>query len=210
MDPGSRWTGVIVLAVAGLVGGLLYGRRVDPAVSAGADGSTGDPEVDALRTRVAELEDRVRQHEKLIAAYEEDLGGGPVPWPDEVEERFSPAGFTARAEAAFAECGIPGDLVAVDCAEAPCLMVVRLHEFDAMGELLTDCPAWSRHYLPITTGTQFEVTCPGGGAETVAVRGIPIATVLGLDPRTPGIDERERLDARTQRIRASWRCAGEE
>ena len=74
MDSSSRNASLVVLLIAGFLGGLFYARAVTPeAAPPGAAASTGDAEVDRLRARVAELEGESRRLDELIAEYEQEL-----------------------------------------------------------------------------------------------------------------------------------------
>ncbi|MEM6928190.1 MAG: hypothetical protein AAF602_14755 [Myxococcota bacterium] len=78
-----------------------------------------------------------------------------------------PSTWVPTIEAAFAECDIPADLVAVDCSEPPCVGGLRGHgSTDEIDQALHDCDAFAARFGDERGGVMPVVTrCPDGSVQ---------------------------------------------
>lgn len=84
--------------------------------------------ITALQDEIARLEARQALTTGQLAA----VRGEPQPWPDDVPEAFRPAAFERSMRTIVEEEGA-GDLLVVDCAEFPCLTVLRPGPYEGQG-----------------------------------------------------------------------------
>jgi hypothetical protein len=116
-------------------------------------------DVDQLRERVAELERDVALYTRLERTYEVELHGEPPAWPEELEEKYSAAGFQAIVEQAARDCDLGMDLVGFDCGEPPCYA----HFVGARQEAdLGTCPAWVDAFGGSTSSASNKIDCDDG------------------------------------------------
>ncbi len=220
------WTGFVVLIGGAFVAAFVFGRTAEPvsledatgrgmerAASGGRVAPSGAPaevpDDGALEERAADLQSEIDSLERLARAYEEELYGTPIPWPDEVPEPLSPDGFPAQVRTAVEACGGGVDLVAFDCSEPPCFALLRPRDEGWREALIHDCPQWHEIYGKTTSGASFAVECADGSEERVEMVGIPLKEVLGTDAQVEPGNSMKRLRARLTEQELRWSCAGE-
>lgn len=220
------WTGFVVLIAGASVAAFFFGRTATPvslddatgqgmerAASAGRVAPSGVPaevpDDGALEERAADLQREIDGLERLARAYEEELYGTPIPWPDEVPDPLSPEGFRAQVRAAVEACGEGVDLVAFDCSEPPCFALLRPRDEGWREALIHGCPQWHETYGKTTSGASFAVECADGSEEQVEMVGVPLKEVLGTDAQVEPDHSMKRLRARMTEQELRWSCAGE-
>ncbi|MCO4769599.1 MAG: hypothetical protein KDA24_06165 [Deltaproteobacteria bacterium] len=87
-----------------------------------------DAVIEALEDEIASL----RRQQAISAGQLAEVAGEPQPWPEDVPDAFLPANFERSIRSLVAEEGA-GDLLVVDCAEFPCLTVLRPGPYDGEG-----------------------------------------------------------------------------
>ncbi len=220
------WTGFYVLMGAAFIGSFFFGRSAEPVSrepaaaqgsqkaapgagqgrSAAAAGELGDVE---LEERAADLQREIDGLERLAQAYEDELYGTAIPWPEDVAEPMSPEGYRAGVVDAIESCGAPVDLVSFDCSEPPCFALLRSRGVDWRQALINNCPAWNETYGTTTSGASFRVECDDGSTEEVEMLGVPLKQVLGADAEIEAGNPMKRLQARMTEQQLRWTCAGE-
>lgn len=112
-------------AAGGIRAAAVDGARVLAALHVGA-GSGCDDDLQEIRAEIDEAESTTF--------------GAPLPFPEDLDPRYAPDAFAARAARVEAECPELGvRLVAVDCDEFPC---AALWERTRAGSA-QDCPLWA-------------------------------------------------------------------
>jgi len=130
----------------------------------------------------------------------------PIPWPDDLPEDFTAAAMRERLQRAVQECDLPGDLIAIDCDEPPCMAAFRMRGEGLRSSLLA-CPAWSEAWGGTTNQTGDSVPCGDGTKETFLMIG---ASMSGLvvdpvpDDKWNGI---RRIRERRNVVADNWSCA---
>ncbi len=219
------WTGFVVLVGGAFIAAFFFARTSDPVALDEATGKSMEraaagrvvptgapgerPDDRALEQRAADLQQEIDGLERLAQAYEEELYGTPIPWPDGVEATVSADGFRAQVQAAVDDCGGGVELVGFDCSEPPCFALLRPGGEGWREALIEQCPAWHETYGTTTSGAGFTVECEDGSEETVEMVGIPASQVLGDDAGVEPGGLTKRLKARTTEQQLRWRCRGE-
>lgn len=213
----------IVAAAAGVVGisiGFWFGQRStsppDPTsppilsapVAVGrSDTKASCDDVEAERSRLAAELQRALAKIRLLEALNDDLGealdGEPVEWPDQPPELFRRERVEATLEEAIRSCQLPVDLLGLECAEPPCIGVMRDAPDGQTWQSFGECSAWSSVYLGNNTVHSEKVVCADGSEERVL-----LVQPDWLDLRESVGDEewKRRNNARRERIVSSWRC----
>jgi len=141
-----------------------------------------DGDDEQLHTRIGQLNEEIAQVEALNRTYETELNGSPHPWPDDLPEKLTPAGFEAQVTAAIEECGVEVDLVGFDCEEFPCLLALRDGEENWWSKLTTSCQAWVDSYGVGASGSMgVWVDCGDGRREEFGVIMANVDGLLDLD-----------------------------
>ena len=132
--------------------------------------------------------------------YRGELYGTPVPWPDEVPEHLTPAGFQALLAESLDACQVPAELLDFACEEAPCLAMLKPTQADWIWSLIRDCPTWGERFRRVPLQHDFWVTC---GDES---RRVVLLAPFWKD--FPGDRQAmlKRLAARVEQIRSGWQC----
>jgi hypothetical protein len=112
-----------------------------------------------------ELEAQITTCESALAG-----AGGPSlrqPFAD-VPESDQPGPWNDTLEAAIRDCGIPAEIVATDCDEAPCAAALRIREEDRdrAHAAMEACPAWQAQGL---STARLDVHCPDGSVDVADV-----------------------------------------
>lgn len=221
------WTGFVVLIGGAFVVAFFFGRSAEPVSLADATGQGMEraaeagrvapmrapsevPDDGALEERAADLQSEIDGLDRLAWAYEKELYGTAIPWPDEVAGALSPDGFRARVREAVDTCEADVDLAAFDCSEPPCYALLRPHAEGWRQTLIHDCPTWHETYGTTTSGGSFRVTCADGSEEQVEMVGVPLKQVLGAGVEVESGTPMKRLQARVTEQELRWTCVGEE
>lgn len=200
----------VLIGIAGLLAAVAVGYGVGRwtvAAAPAADPARGAEEADQLQVLIAGLEGELEALEARRAELEQALFGDPIPWPDEVEERYRPEAFEAHVRQAVEACAPPVEITGFDCSEPPCFVLLRATGPGWYAGLVDDCPAWSEVYGTETSSFSTGVRCPAGAAERMAMIGPAPAALLGEDA---ALEERWvlRRDQRIQEAKLGWTCAG--
>ncbi len=176
---------LVVVAGAGFRAGLASRepivhapRRVSPVPRQPGTPATPPAPLPASG-RLVDLEARITE-------LETEIYGVPVPWDDTIPEPYRPEAVTAGMAEVIAECGGDVELVAVDCAEAPCHALVERFDDPEAGVqgfpyTLAECPAWMSRWTATMGFTHRDVTCDDG-------------TTHRLTLLTPGLEAEEMDD----------------
>lgn len=143
-----------------------------------------------------------------IAALQTQLSGEALSWDEGPSEAYQPAAFESNIAAALEACQPSAELVAADCAEPPCMALLRVTSPAWRRELVADCPAWTDVYGTKTTQRAGEIRC-GNEVERFAVLSPvddPWLDSLGKDGRS---NRWRRLQHRWAEHEEAWACSGE-
>ena len=152
------------------------------------------------------LEAEVAMLQGLLAGYEEQVNGLPIPWPDDAPDKFREAGFGSSLRQAIADCAPPVDLVGLECDETPCIAMLRTSQgwHDA---LVNRCDGWKDEYGTTVSQYTGEVDCGDGVTERVALLS-PFDHEwhegLGKEDKA---NMGRRLRFRWEQITTDWECA---
>ena len=162
---------------------------------------------------VAAAEERVRELEAEVAELQSRLDSAgvrppaePVAWPEGRPEKFTEPGFRAAMQRVLDSCDAPVELVDFDCAEPPCIAMLRTSGEEWHDAVVNDCSAWSDTYGSTVSMEDGEVDCGGGESEAVALLS-PYdhewrEDLDKEDSRNVG----QRLQERWKTILADWDC----
>lgn len=82
-------------------------------------------ELDALRTELDDARETIDDLRAELAderALRNETEGDPVPFPDELDDKFRSEALRQTFETALAEADLDGEVVSVDCSEFPCIV----------------------------------------------------------------------------------------
>ena len=207
----------------GLLLGVWLGGRGEPAPAPPTPGAPAvvavgghegaSPSCAALedeRSRLAAELQRALAKIRLLEALNDDLGealdGEPVVWPDQPPELFRRERVETTLQDAIRACDLPVELLGLECAEPPCIGILRDAPDGQTWQSFGDCAAWSGVYEGNNTVHSETVECADGSVERVL-----LVQPDWLDLRESVGDEewRRRNTARKERVVSSWRCAGD-
>lgn len=163
--------------------------------------STCPAELRAANRKIEVLEARLALAETLERGYQGQLFGTPQDWPADSPEHLRPAGFQDLLSRSLDECQVPAELVDFECAEPPCVALLRPQRRDWIWSLIRDCPSWGEHFRRVPLWTDFQVDCGGGQSEQAVL----LSPFWGDYPGDRE-DYAKRLASRWQEIRSQWRC----
>ncbi|HCF57543.1 MAG TPA: hypothetical protein DFS52_06065 [Myxococcales bacterium] len=89
------------------------------APSGAASADEDRREMERLRERLAQLEERVRAETRQ----RREAVGEPVTPPENLDRRFGQEAVVAAVNSALRDIGLRGEVTAADCAEYPCLVI---------------------------------------------------------------------------------------
>jgi hypothetical protein len=173
---------------------------------------------DALQERMRQLELENRILQGLLEAQDAELRGTPVPWPDDLPEALTPAGFEQRIRDAVAECAPEIEVLGVECSEPPCLALLDTDGDSLFSEgpnwwsrLVNNCPAWVDDYGSTVASASDSVTCPDGTEVPMQLLGWSRHLIDDSHPQTPEEKENSgrRFQTRIAEIKAAWPCPSE-
>ncbi len=153
-----------------------------PAPASGAPAGAATSTEEELARLRAENE-ALRFENALVKGNLTAHEGQPMAWPDDLPERLRPDGFAAMVEAAVADVeGV--ELVEVDCAEFPCIGVLRSTEAG---------PGWEEQASAVPKGLAADLGEDYGAM--VMARGEDDGTgpvmLMGFALMPPGVDPQE-------------------
>jgi hypothetical protein len=223
----------VVVFVIALLAGLFIGRwsapgTWDPApdereIAASADEAPGDAEAPSARSDSAEpaatrapapaAEERVRELEAEVSELQRRLESAgvrppaaPVAWPEGRPDKFTEAGLRASMQTALESCDVPAELVGLECAEPPCIAMLRTTSDGWHDALVNSCPAWNDTYGTTVSMDDGKVDCGGGESESVALLSpYDHEWREELDKDASG-NVGQRLQERWTAIRGDWDC----
>lgn len=143
-----------------------------PRVGAAGDASRTAPGavVPAAEERIRELEAQVETlRERLTVPGAHRPPARPVQWPDDRPEKFTEAGFRSVMEEALSGCDVPLELQRLDCAEPPCIAVMRTTSEGWHAALVNDCPTWNETYGTTVSMDDGTIDCVGAEEEGYAL-----------------------------------------
>ncbi|MCB9762846.1 MAG: hypothetical protein H6739_23800 [Alphaproteobacteria bacterium] len=205
---------VLVAALLGFLAGRWTAAPAPeaPAVEAPTPGGSGGERTRVVRVPAdcapieAERADLQQQlaFQKLLARDLELRAYGERPaWPDVPPPGHAPADFERIVDEAVEACGIPSEILGIDCEEPPCMVISK---DDGLRAALMDCPTWTDAYGKSTTNTSTDVRCPDGSTERLILLGpggVDYSEAASeLDPWTPI----KRLWYREDQARANLSC----
>lgn len=188
----------VVASVFMLVVGYLLGQATAalPPLPRARDGEERLTASEA-QTRSGEFAFRDAQ----IAGLTVRLGGGLVPWDGVMARHERPSQFYTDLRAARIACGLPVNVVGVECSEPPCIGLLRQVKGDAAAALAA-CASWTE-VLPSPRIDVAKVACPSGREEVVVL----VSPTAGERTPEAALVQDARLTARREALRAGWRCA---
>ena len=130
-----------------------------------------------------------------------DPAAAPIPFPASAPEALTPRGFPRLVEDVVQKCGMPLQVLRVDCEEYPCIAWVRAASPHPAGFGVSGCRAWTEAVSAPSRFTGFERDGSGGNVEQYfafyAVPGEPELAKAG-ETRAEGriARVREELDLR--------------
>lgn len=130
-----------------------------------------------------------------------DPAAAPLPFPANAPEAQTPRGFPRLVEDVVQKCGMPLQVLRVDCAEYPCIAWVRATSPHPAGFGVSGCRAWTDAVSAPSRFTGFERDSSGGNVEQYfafyAVPGEPELAEAGETRAEARIARvREELDLR--------------
>jgi hypothetical protein len=216
------WLGVGLGAIAGFVVGFGAATRLspgetapplagEPPTSPGVPGRAPPAEsTSGPSATVDELRRQLAVQTALNAAWETELYGSPIPWPADLPEKYTAAGYEAHVRAIVADCNPATTLTGFECGEPPCYALLRPPATGSDFEsALSACSGWRELYGGSVTLATETVDCGDGRTEGIQI----------LAPRWDGFDDPDdpgdgfatnaskRFQARVAEIKASWVCA---
>ena len=134
--------------------------------------------------------------------------GSPLVWKDSAPESVLPAGFEPNARAAVDACFDAPKIVAMECDEPPCFLLVDMPgEAAALTEQLTACDTWSSVYTEQPLVWRLTRTCDGVEKAIVAIGARDsfehVASESGRLAKPKG-----RLQWRASALRDEYLCDG--
>jgi hypothetical protein len=156
--------------------------------------------------RIAALEAENALLKTMLEQLETEYRGTPIPWPADLPEALTPAGFERNVRAALEQCAPDVELLGFECQEPPCFALLRPSKKDWWGRLVNQCPAWVDHYTNSVASASGSVQCEDGREEVYHMLGWSSQ----LLERELSEEEREnqskRFDARIDELRSNWKC----
>ena len=151
---------------------------------------------------------------KRLADREAELRGTPIPWPTDLPEALTPAGFEARVREAVATCAPEVEVLGVECSEPPCLALLRAPRGRSpygegrtwYDDLVNDCPAWTEAYTSSVGWASGPVECDDGTTDRYNVLGWSSALAPDLFPPEAQENLGKRFSSRVDEIRRAWFC----
>ena len=118
-----------------------------------------DRDVAAMRAHIEQLQGDTDAYLASRRAYEVELYGKPLQWPDDIESRFEPQNFESNVRDLLRDCDIGMELTGFDCSEPPCYALM-IGEDDSRS--IADCPRWLEIYGGTVSASSLAVACPDG------------------------------------------------
>lgn len=187
------------LGVFALLIGFFVGRHTDDAPPEAPIAAPAAPVVDE-RPTASEAKDRadaVAVAEAQLAGLTVRLGPDRVVWGSDVATEQRPPRFYNHLRAMRKGCDLRFNLVGIECAEPPCIGLLRQVDGD-LAAAIPSCAEWTSAYPGAPSLDAAPITCPDGSSETV---------VLVSPPLPPDAERDARLIARRAAIRSGWTCA---
>ncbi len=178
-----------------------------PGVPAGNPNSNTEtsPQEAVLRGELASLESQLSMLQQAREAYETDLWGVPVPWPDDLPEKFQPEGFKKNVEAAIANCNVDAE-VEFNCAEPPCFMMVRTQQDDWWSTFINNCPDWADNYGTAVSTSTKTLPCEDGSKERFRIVSPSVRTMLEFETDEDYKNWKRRWEFRKAEAELDWVC----
>jgi len=143
----------------------------------------------------------------MLRGQELAASGEPIPWPEDRPERFQRAGYLAALEEAIDSCAPPVELAGIDCAEPPCIALLRAGQ-DWHDALVNRCPAWRDRYGTTVSQSVGSIDCEDGSTEKIAMLSpYDEEWEEGLGKDELG-EVRQRLQHRWEQLRGDVSCLG--
>ena len=218
---------VVVSVVIGFVAARMTGGSPDTTTTEATPSDTVDKATDGtstttphskdsnptgapdLQARIADLKAELEMQKKDIRWLEREMYGTPIPWPDDVDEKYRPEVFKRDFAQIAEECGLPQDLVGFDCDEPMCHAIMKRpagpHETGDTPWYFS-CAAWTDLYGAGVTSASGTVECADGSSEGYLLLG-PIWEDLAEDDKA---NYTKRRWTRWHEVKNEWVCEGEE
>lgn len=145
-----------------------------------------------------------KQSEQMAELFTEAYGV-PVPWPDQMQEKYSPKGFESILQEVIESCALPYELVRMDCSEPPCLAAIRI---TGVGDnSLTGCPAWQKHFGNTFSGASgVVIDCGDDTEEEVMFPQAPWTERYNEMSASEKKNASKRFHYRLKQLKDGWEC----